>query len=66
MPLAFDHTDDSLDALRHDFLVDLDDAAFDLTDWEAQFLDSNLHNTRFSPAQRTAIDRMRDKYQNKL
>ena len=52
-----------------DFLQELDDAAVDLdvSDWEAEFIESNL--TRCAPftlAQRDVIERMREKYEGAL
>lgn len=45
-----------------DFLRCLDDAPFECTDWEAEFLETNLGRTTFTPAQRQSIERMMNKY----
>ena len=55
------------DAERRDFLKRLDAAPFEVTDWEAQFIDDHLTSPRpFTPAQRSAIDKMRDSYEGRL
>lgn len=66
-PLRFDHqTPDPLDIHRHHFLSDLDDADFTITDFEAEFLESNIVRKEFTPKQREIIDLMRKKYEHKL
>ena len=59
------HPDDS-DLRRRDFLRALDAAPFDVTEWEAEFLGSNLDRTTFTPAQRIKIDQMRRRYRDQL
>ena len=56
------------DAERMEFLKKLDAAPFDVTDWEAGFLDSMITKEprSFSPKQRDSIDMMRDRYEGKL
>ena len=59
------------DRVRADFLFDLDEAAVEVSDWEAEFIESNLRyeeTTRvwFSDKQRLVIDKMMDKYESKL
>jgi hypothetical protein len=54
---------------RMDFLRDLDKADFDVTDWEASFIDSQLKRTgeiSFTPKQRECIDLMVSKYQDRI
>ena len=50
------------DADRAAFLNALDMADFEVTDWEAQFLESNTERASFSPKQREAIDGMIERY----
>ena len=51
------------DLRRREFLAALDEAEFDVTDWEAQFLEDHLANPRpVTEAQRACIDRMREIY----
>lgn len=48
---------------RADFLQDLDlTTAVEVSDWEAQFIESNLSRTSFSDKQREIIDGMHRKY----
>lgn len=56
------------DDARADFLKRLDDAAdeVNVTDWEAQFIESNLERQHFSPKQREVIDRLVEKYEDRL
>jgi hypothetical protein len=55
------------DTILAEFLKDLDDADhMELTDWEAEFLESNLGREKFSDKQRAVIERMKTKYQDKL
>ena len=56
----------SADASRRDF-IDALDAAWqdvDVTEWEADFIESVKQNDlrSFTPAQRASIDRMRERY----
>jgi hypothetical protein len=50
------------------FLLALDRAAdsVEVTDWEAQFVESNLDRFSFSPKQRASIDRLMEKYAEKI
>jgi len=58
---------EALDKLRSDFLSDLDDSAvIEISEWEADFLESNLSRKSFSDGQRKIIDKMRKKYDHKL
>lgn len=68
MSLNFDLSEkpDPLDVHRREFISDLDDATFDITNWEAEFLESVLGKDTFSPKQREVIDNLRRKYENKL
>jgi hypothetical protein len=51
------------DADRVWFLKDLDNSAWvEVSDWEANFIESNLDETRFTPNQRKIIDQMIQKY----
>lgn len=44
-------------------LRDIDAGPFDVTDWEANFIDSVLsHDKPITPKQAKVIDAMRDKY----
>ena len=55
------------DDIRCDFLQDLDQADhINLTDFESEFLESNLDRIWFSEKQRAVIDRMREKYESEL
>ena len=51
------------DQTRADFLeaLDLSDAV-EVSEWEAQFIESNLGRTAFTDKQREVIDRMHRKY----
>ena len=51
------------DQTRADFLeaLDLSDAV-EVSEWEAQFIESNLGHTAFTVKQREVIDRMHRKY----
>jgi hypothetical protein len=56
-----------LDLVRAEFLKDLDDADhINVTDWESEFIETNISRTSFSEKQRAAIDHMREKYQDRL
>jgi len=56
-----------MDTLRNNFLQDLDDSTtIEISDWEADFLSSNLSRKHFSDGQRKSIDKMRKKYENRL
>lgn len=60
-------TPDPEDEIRAEFLKDLDDAEhINLRDWELGFVESNLSRTTFSEKQRIIIDRMRERYLNRL
>ena len=55
------------DAERIDFLKRLDHAPFEVSDWEAGFIENLITNPRsLTPAQRTACDEMRTEYEGKL
>ena len=55
------------DAGRMQFLRRLDEAPFEVTEWEAQFIESFLKAPRnFTPRQREAVDKMREHYQGRL
>ena len=55
------------DQERADFLKKLDSSpTVTVTDWEAQFIASNLERGWFSPKQREIIDRLIEKYDAKL
>ena len=52
---------------RREFLNDLDNShRVEVTDWEAEFLESTMEQRSFSPKQRVVIDRMIDKYDRHL
>lgn len=55
-----------MDSELRDFLKALDESSIEVTDWEAQFIESNLDNDFFSPKQREVIQRMIDKYGTRL
>lgn len=57
-------TRDDLD--RAEFLKALDEAGFEVTDWEARFIEANLFRSIFSDAQRIKIDQMRKEYGHRL
>ena len=51
------------DAERREFMKQLDAADFEVTDWEAQFLQDHLSQPRpFTNRQRETIDDMRKNY----
>jgi len=55
------------DAERLAFLRRLDDATFEVTDWEAQFIGNFLESPRpLTPGQRLAVDGMREHYEGRL
>lgn len=57
------------DQKRLAFLQALDDAPFEVTEWEARFLDSILtgpHWTEFTDRQRAKIDQMRKSYEHRV
>lgn len=56
--------DDSA-ALR-DFLKQLDNADVTVTDWEAQFIESNLSRDFFSAKQREIVMKLMDKYGQRI
>lgn len=45
-----------------DFLKKLDNSDVNVSDWEAQFIESNLDADSFSPAQRRKIEEMIEQY----
>lgn len=52
---------------RANFLRRLDAAPFDVTDWEAEFIEANILNPGlFTARQREAIDKMRQLYEGRL
>jgi len=54
---------------RMDFLRALDKADFEVTDWEAAFIESQLKRSGeilFTPKQRECIDLMVGKYERRL
>ena len=55
------------DIARRTFLLELDNAGFEITDWEAEFLADQLDQPRpLTPAQRQAIDDLMIKYGARL
>jgi len=44
------------------FLVALDGSHYDVTDWEAEFIASNLTREKFSANQRAIIENMMENY----
>lgn len=54
------------DAQRNAFLESLDTAAFEVTSWEARFIESNLESFGFSRDQREVIDKLWEKYGSRL
>jgi len=55
------------DTERLDFLKRLDAAPFEVTDWEAQFIESFLTAPRtLTNRQREAVDELRQKYEGRL
>jgi hypothetical protein len=54
------------DADRVAFLNALDMADFEVTDWEAQFLESNTERQVFTPKQREVIDGMIQRYGERI
>ena len=59
--------DEALDKIRADFLQDLDlSTTIEVSDFEADFLSSNLSRKSFSPGQRKVIDKMRKKFERHL
>ena len=57
---------DMSDEEMGEFLRDLDKADFEVTEWEAQFIASNLDRDYFTPKQREAILRMAEKYGDRV
>ena len=55
---------DPQDVARVEFLRCLADARVQFTDWEAQFIESNLGRAWFTEKQKAVIDRLRTKYQS--
>lgn len=54
------------DDARADFLRKLDASDVSVSDWEADFIESNLQSRMFSPKQRALIEILRDKYEDRL
>ena len=54
------------DEVRRSFLDSLDESEAGETDWEANFLDSTMERETFSPKQREVIDRMIEKYGDRV
>lgn len=56
------------DDIYANFLLALDRAAgiVEVSDFEAEFIESNLDRFSFSPKQRAIIDKMMDKYAQKI
>jgi hypothetical protein len=54
------------DAERRRFLSALDAAPFEVTQWEAEFLERNLTQRTYTVPQRAAIDRMMEQYSGRL
>lgn len=55
------------DRERVEFLRRLDGAPFEVSDWEANFIESFLRSVRpMTGAQRAAVDAMRDQYEGRL
>lgn len=49
-----------------DFLRALDAADFNVSDWEAEFIESNLTQTHFSPKQREIVLKLAERYAKRL
>lgn len=50
-----------------EFLIRLDRADFEVTDWEAQFIADLIGSPRpLTPAQRAKCDRLRSEYEHRL
>ena len=54
------------DEQRREFLQALDRADFEVSDWEAEFLKSNLKREDFSYNQRAVIDSLIERYAARL
>lgn len=54
------------DIERSDFLNQLDMAPFEVSDWEADFIERNIRERNFTPKQRNVIDEMMEKYEGRL
>lgn len=48
------------------FLKQLDDADVNVSDWEAQFIESNLSREHFSPKQREIVMKLMEKYGQRI
>jgi len=48
------------------FLLALDRADVEVTSWEAGFIDSNLDRFNFSPKQRVLIEKLIEKYGERI
>lgn len=55
-----------LDAAYAKFLKKLDNSDVTVSDWEAQFIGSNLGKASYSPKQRASIDQMIEKYSERI
>jgi hypothetical protein len=55
-----------LDAAYAKFLKKLDSSDVTVSDWEAQFIGSNLGKASYSPKQRASIELMIEKYSNRI
>lgn len=51
---------------RQEFLRQLDNADFEVSDWEARFIESCLNRTQYTEAQREVIDRLIERYERRL
>lgn len=48
------------------FLKKLDESDVEVTGWEAQFIESNLKATSFTPKQREVVDNLIDRYGSRI
>ena len=63
---ALDMDKELKDLDRLDFLKALDKADFELSDWEARFVASNLTRTYFTFGQIEVIEELMEKYKKRL
>lgn len=56
---------DDSQALR-EFLKMLDNSDVNVSDWEAQFIESNLSREHFSPKQREIVMKLMEKYGQRI
>ena len=54
------------DTERNEFLNELDNSPIDVTDWESKFIESNIDRMHFSDRQRVTVDKMIEKYGDRL